>query len=354
MATFFDVDILNAELEDFRGPLEKQLSQEAYVFERMRKMAKVTNDHHGTYATRPISTGSPSKGTGIFSGDETLDLTRYTNKDKYELELGRIVVPCTIPIKVANLNKGRNGALKLIDEYVLEIGEYVPMDFNKFILGGTTDSLVLDAADLEGFLTMSVEHTTGRGRGLDTGVISFVAPGSQSGVVQNVSRSQANGVYTQFGDAHWSGGSGKKTLRKVYRQCAHHSGMRGKGPDLVVMDSDTFGNYDDDKEGSVRLQLINDQEDGGNKLLTENVLGQATVIDEPMLDVSVFSGNASDGLAYILTMRHWEMFIVEDWSFSDFTDKVANADGLVAKAAFQGGWMCRRLPAQGAYTGGAA
>ena len=315
MATFFDVDILNAELEDFRGPLEKQLSQEAYVFERMRKMAKVTTDHHGTYATRPISTGSPSKGTGIFSGDETLDLTRYTNKDKYELELGRIVVPCTIPIKVANLNKGRNGALKLIDEYVLEIGEYVPMDFNKFILGGTTDSLVLDAADLEGFLTMSVEHTTGRGRGLDTGVISFVAPGSQSGVVQNVSRSQAN---------------------------------------LVVMDSDTFGNYDDDKEGSVRLQLINDQEDGGNKLLTENVLGQATVIDEPMLDVSVFSGNASDGLAYILTMRHWEMFIVEDWSFSDFTDKVANADGLVAKAAFQGGWMCRRLPAQGAYTGGAA
>ena len=71
------VELLNTTLADLKGPLVSAFLQNVPTFRALEKKGRISADG-GTLIERPIMSGSPARGTGIFNGDQV---------DKY---LGRI------------------------------------------------------------------------------------------------------------------------------------------------------------------------------------------------------------------------------------------------------------------------
>jgi len=345
-------ELVNTQLEDLRGPLELIFTRNSPLHARLRAKGQ-TEFNGGTYVTAPVSTGAPSQGTGLYNGDEPLDLTRLKKLKKYEVELHRVAIPIVIPGKEAAVATGKRGALKLIKEYPKAVAEAWPIDWNKYTLTGTSEGLVLATTEMLGFACFNGQFNTGIGRGITNGFLSFQTPAAQIANVQNIAKSQSDGHYNQFDDiGSWAtNNEGIKTWKKVYRACAQHSGKPGLGPDLVICDDDTYGNFEDEKYANVRIKLTGDKVEGD---AIENVFYNASVYPDPAIVLALFTGVANDGVTYMLTTDHIEEVVAEDWHITDFVDKLATQDGLIAKAIYHGNLFFRRFPSQGVVSGGAA
>jgi hypothetical protein len=140
-------------------------------------------------------------------------------------------------------------------------------------------------------------------------------------------------------------------LRKTYRQCAHYAGGMGKGPDLVVMDDDTYTNFEDSRLSLVRVALVEDKTEKTNMLGLE--LGVAKVYSSIDLNRSLFTGVANDGVTYILNTDYIEMPLMEAPSITPFSERVGDQDVVTAIFSMQGNIICTKTPAQGCVSGGA-
>jgi hypothetical protein len=68
----------------------------------------------------------------------------------------------------------------------------------------------------------------------------------------------------------------------MYRTCAHYAGS-GKGPDLVIMDDDTYTNFEKDRRDLVRIKVVEDKTEKSNTL--ELGIGVAKCYSSIDLDV---------------------------------------------------------------------
>jgi hypothetical protein len=127
----------------------------------------------------------------------------------------------------------------------------------------------------------------------------------------------------------------------------------GKGPDLVVMDDDTYTNFEDSRLSLVRVTLVEDKTEKSNTLGLE--LGVAKVyssIDLNRADMGVGSA-ALGGATYILNTDFLEMPLMEAPSITPFTERVGDQDVVTAIFSMQGNLICTKTPAQGCVSGGA-
>jgi hypothetical protein len=128
----------------------------------------------------------------------------------------------------------------------------------------------------------------------------------------------------------------------------------GKGPDLVVMDDDTYTNFEDSRLSLVRVTLVEDKTEKSNMLGLD--LGVAKVYSSIDLDrtASTFSGTpAQFGVTYILNTDYLEMPLMEAPSITPFTERVGDQDVVTAIFSMQGNLICTKTPAQGCVSGGA-
>ena len=324
--------------------------QSVPLWSHLEKKGKVSKDG-GLYISRSWMRGAPSKGTGMFSGDEALDLTRYQRSQKYRVETHRVVIPCSIPKKELNINQGKSAAVRLIEEYPKTDLEAAALDINSFMLSGISTGLVFPSAELYGFSCLNGQFTSGRGVGLDSGLLEFAAPNTQTQVTQDIAKSEANYHYNQYQDITAFATDGMRRLRQVYRACAHYAGKPGGGPDLIIMDDATFGNFQLEKQDLVRVQVVGSNLDKGN--LVQDVLGVGGVYSDPTIDIANdFTGVAADGVTYMLNTDFFELVLFEKFSFGKFEEPIGSQDAIVAKAAMQGNLICRKFPAQGCVSGG--
>ena len=175
----------------------------------------------------------------------------------------------------------------------------------------------------------------------------------QSDTVQSVAKSSSYFHFNQYNDISSFTGNGITQLRKTYRQCSHYAGGVGKGPDLIIMDDDTYTNFEDSRRDNVRVTVVDDKIDKSNTLGLS--LGLASVTSSIDLDRtdSAFSGVASDGITYMLNTDYIEFPMLEAPNISEFKERVGDQDVVTAIFAMQGNMICTKLPAQGVVSGGA-
>jgi len=348
-----DLDTLNTTFADLRGPLINAFETSIPMWRELQKKARVSNDG-GTYIERDFAAGAPAKGTGVYSGDELLTNVRRKQIKKLQVETHRAVAMVTIPKKVLNINKGKAAVIRLIDAYPKATMEGISGDMNKFMLTGTSRGLVFDTSELLGFVCLPGTHTSGIGTGVTNGVLSLNEnPADQVLPTFNVAKSESGYHFNQRGDVSSFGASGMKELRAQYRKAAHYAGKPNSGPDLVVMDSASFANFEAERESKVRLELIDGRTEGKTNFLSLT-LGMAEVYDDPDLDVSLFSGDALGGVTYMLNTDFWEWIWLEKPNISPFADRIGDQDVVSAKFAMQGNAICTKLPAQAVVTGTAS
>ena len=342
-------ELLNTTFADLRGPLVNSFVRSNELFEALNKKARMPMEG-GTKIERSFSGGAPARGVGVYVGDELLNMTRRQQIRKFEVEPHRMVMAINIPKRELAQNSGKLAIIRLIEEYPQTSMEAAKADINKYLLTGVSRGLAFQTSELKGLLTLNGEKTDGIGTGVTHGLLDFVDTGSQNQKVQNVDKSSSYFHFNQFNDIGTWATEGIQKLRKTYRQCAHYAGGIGKGPDMIIMDDDTYTLFEDDRRDNVRVTLVDDKIDKSNTLGLN--LGLASVTSSIDLDRSGFSTPANDGVTYMLNTDYIEFPMLEAPNVSEFKERVGDQDVVTAIFAMQGNMICTKLPAQGCVTGG--
>jgi hypothetical protein len=346
-------EILNTTFADLRGPLVNSFVRSNELLSALMDKARMPSEG-GSLIERSFAGGAPARGVGVFVGDELLNMTRRQQTKRFQVEPHRIVAAINIPKKELLFNSGKLAVIRLIEEYPQTTLEGAKADLNAFLLTGVSRGLVFQTADLAGFLSVNGEFAAGSGTGVTNGLLKFATPATQNQSVQNVTKSTSYSHFNQYGAITAYATDGLPTLRKTYRQCAHYAGGMGKGPDLVVMDDDTYTNFEDSRLSLVRVTLVEDKTEKSNMLGLD--LGVAKVYSSIDLDrtASTFAGTpAQFGVTYILNTDYLEMPLMEAPSITPFTERVGDQDVVTAIFSMQGNLICTKTPAQGCVSGGA-
>jgi len=343
-------EILNTTFADLRGPLINSFIRSNELLDALMTKARMPSEG-GSLIERSFAGGAPARGVGVFVGDELLNMTRRQQTKRFQVEPHRIVAAINIPKKELLFNSGKLAVIRLIEEYPQTTLEGAKADLNSFFLTGASRGLVFQTADLAGFLSLNGQFAAGSGTGVTNGLLDFQLTTAQADVVQNVAKSSSYSHFNQFGTVTSWATDGLPTLRKTYRQCAHYAGGMGKGPDLVVMDDDTYTNFEDSRLSLVRVALVEDKTEKTNMLGLE--LGVAKVYSSIDLNRAAFTGAAANGVTYILNTDYIEMPLMEAPSITPFSERVGDQDVVTAIFSMQGNIICTKTPAQGCVSGGA-
>lgn len=348
-------ELLNTTFADLRGPLVNSFVRSNELFDALDKKARMPMEG-GTYIERSFSGGAPARGVGVYVGDELLNMTRRQQIRKYQVEPHRLVVAINIPKRELNQNSGKLAVIRLIEQYPQSTMEAAKADINKFLLTGTSRGLVFQTAELSGLLTLNGQFSSGIGTGVTNGLLDFESPSTQTTSaqsVQGVTKSSTYFHFNQYNDISSWTGNGITQLRKTYRQCAHYAGGPGKGPDLVIMDDDTFTNFEDSRRDNVRVSIVDDKIDKSNTLgLSIGLAEVHSSIDLDRTD-SPFTGVADDGITYMLNTDYIEFPMLEAPNITEFKERVGDQDVVTALFSMQGNMICTKTVAQGVVSGGA-
>lgn len=346
------LDALNTTFEDLRGPLVNSFVRGNELFEALEKKARMPMDG-GTLIERTFTGGAPARGVGIYVGDEILNMTRRQQIKKFQVEPHRIVVAINIPKKELLYNRGKLGIVRLIEEYPKTVVEGVRADINKYLFTGISRGIVFQTSELRGFMTLNGDVTTGVGTGVTNGMLDFVAPSSQTDVVQNVAKSSSYYHFNNFVDM---GGTAFdiSDLRKGYRQAAFYAGGANKGPDLVFMDQDTYTQFEENQANNFRITIPSVQAGVDGKTNTlELSLGLAKVCPSLDLDPADFTTSAvQNGISMILNSDFLEMPTQEAANITPFKERVGDQDVVTALMAAQFNLLSTKLPAHCVVAGG--
>ena len=344
-------EVLNTTFADLRGPLVNSFVRSNELFDALDAKARRPMES-GSYIERTFTGGAPARGVGVFVGDELLNLTRRQHVKKFQVEPHRLVVAINIPKKELLYNSGKLAVIRLIEEYPQTGMEAAKADINKYLLTGVSRGLVFQTAELKGLMTLNGQFSTGIGAGVTNGLLDFATPASQTETVQSVAKSSSYFHFNNYLDIATWATDGLIDLRKVYRQCSHYAGGIGKGPDLVVMDDDTYANFEETRRSQIRISMVEDKTSKSNMLGLE--LGVAKVYSSIDLDRGDFSGAAADGVTYMLNTDYFEFPMHEAPQIGKFEERVGDQDVVTALFSMQGNLICTKLPAQGVVSGGSA
>jgi len=346
-------ELLNTTFENFRGPLVRTFAQNTPLRRMLISKAKITTDA-GSFVERGIITGSPSRGTGMFNGDEVLDRTRRKKTDRYRVDYHRVVISINIPQKELNQNKGKQGAVKLIQDYPKSVTDSYVMDREKYLLVGKSAGMAIDSEELYGYSTLNGQFTSGIGSGVENGLLDFRTPADQTAdgeLVQNVAKSSAIWHYNQYGDIGTWATDGMKVLRRTYRAAAQFASGENGGVDLIFMDDETYGNYQESKADIVRTKKLDENIDKGNTL--KDVFALAGVFPSQLIDLAAdMTGDAVDGVIYGINTEWVEIVQLEKSHMSGFVDAGPDQDGVTAKLSEHEAMIWQKFPAHFCISGG--
>lgn len=344
-------EITNTTFAALKGPLVDAFVRQNFLFKTLEKKARVMSEG-GHLIERPFAGGSPARGVGVFRGDERLNMTRRQQIRRYQVEPHRLVVAINIPKKELQYNSGSFAVVKLMETYPKTTMEGAYQDINAYMLTGVSAGLTFQSAELYGLTTLNGQFAAGRGTGVTNGLLDFTATGSQTDTVQNVAKSTGIWHYNQYRDIGSWTAEGMRTLRRVFRECAHYAGKQGGGPDVICMDDATFANYDETRLGLIRLKAMTDRIESAPTLALE--FGGALVYSDLAIDLTQFTGDAADGVTYMVNSDHAELVFNQEPSVSDFKERVGDQDVLTATWEAQFQFLLTKFPAHGCVSGGSA
>lgn len=343
------LDLLNSTLPDLQGPMEHQFTHTIPLMKLLWEKEQVKYQG-GLYTEKTFTTNPAGGGVAVRTGSEGLYRGRSQNTLKMRVEQARVVMTSHIPNIDQIKNQGTAAVMEVASDYLTTLLSGAMQDLNKYFLTGVTEGRTFkNDSDLYSFLTFNGQFSSGIGEGILNGVFDFVAPSVQSETVQNVPKSQANQHYNQFGQISTFASNGVRTIKKVLRQCTNAADQTNSNGYLLIMDDDTFGNFEEEYETPVRVQLVNDVRE--KEMLIALPISGALAYYEPNLDVSQFTGVAANGVTYVINRNHVEFIMAEKMTIKPYKESETQ-DVVYCHIPFMGNWFFTRLPAHGVIAGG--
>ncbi len=347
-------DLLNTTLADLKGPLEHTFEAKSPLHDLLQKRGKVSTER-GQIIERTIMGGSVAQGKGIVLGTETIPGGRTEQTKKIQLQTGRAVVRIDIPKRELRENEGKTGVMKLITAYPESVMKLLPQDFDRFFFSGVSHGYVLPTAEMQSWNTLNGQKTFATGIiGVTNGLIDVDnAPSAQTATVQNLAKSSTYNYVNQRGEISSYALDGKRTYRRVAREVGQYNPTSADAkPDIAFIDFDSYALIEEDNESHVRIMdMRTDFEKGGSN--TELMVSGIRYVASKNLIRSDFTGDAADGICYMLTLDGLEVVWFQKPELSDFDDRIPNQDVVTAKMEMQFALLMRGMRMQGCVVGGA-
>jgi hypothetical protein len=343
------VDVANSVLYELREPMEASFQEYTPLFEYLKKRGNVSAQK-ARYIEGGVAGGSTAQATGVFDGGETLDTTRTEQSHNWQIAPHRLVTAIALPKKEMILTSGRAAMVDLVKKYPELHIAGLAKDFERYFFSGVSWGISAQTAMLQGWNHLNGQRTTAaRILGVGNGLFRFEAPASQTVAFQNLARSSSYYWYNGFAESTGSAEL-KKTLKKQQRVAARFAmPMKGggAGPDIIFCDDDTYAIYEERQDSQVRLTKVQDQMDkGGNPAQTEFVINQASLVAAQNIILTDFTGAAASGVCMGLTTNDIEWSWYQSPTISDFEDRIANQDAVIAKYEMMGTLFFKRLTTQ--------
>ena len=306
----------------------------------------------GPFMERTLSVASNARGRMITRGDEILDHTRYRTLRKIHMYPFRWIVSPVIPKKDDLENSGPGAAVDLIQQYVmLPILAYYD-DLNKAFLTGTTGGLSADPSQFRGILVLNGQYSAGVVSGTQNGLLDFAAFTAQSDTVQGLAKDSSIFYANQYRSIGAWPTSGMRTIEMAWRDCARYAQGSNKGPDVILMDPVTYSNYSEERRATVRTVITTTEDEKKKSLLQLDLGDGAAVCCEYDLDTTQFTGNAANGVTYLINSDGWEKSTYEELKIPPLRESLERQDGYVTRGAHHFATLCRNVAAQGVVDGG--
>jgi hypothetical protein len=327
--------LLNSTLQDLKSPIEHTFEQKTPMYAWLEKRGRVSTDK-GIYIQRTIMGGSPAQGTGIYGGGETLNMNRTEQTKSISVDTHRVVIPINIPKLVLQKNDGKLGAIKLLKEYPAAVQKLLPADFDRFWFCGVSNGYVLQTSEMQGWNTFNGQKVFSTGKlGVTTGIFDLVNdPSAQTATVQNLAKSASYNYVNQRAAVTSFALDGKKTYRKLFRNCAQWIPSPNGVPDVCFVDFDSFALIEDEQDSHVRLTVQGDTSEKDKLLETE--LSGVQIVAAKNIVLTDFTGTAASGVGYVFSMDGVEFVWFQKPTMTDFDDRVPNQDVVTAKIEMQG------------------
>lgn len=342
------LDVLNTTQADLYDPDIRGFVQTMPFYPEVEKRGKVTTER-GQYIEWPIPYGASGQMIGVTAGDETAPTDRAKRINKYQIEAHRLFGVLTIPGQEMEINDGRRGALKLYEMYPKAYLEAFPLAMERYLVTGVSGNTdLISTADLSGFPTLNGLFTGGTRQGTANGLLDFAAPSVQNDTVLSVAKSQTQYHYNQYQESANAAGL-RTTLKLGLREAARFS-KGGKGPQLLMLDPDSFSRFQEQKEQHVRLTVATDKMEGAT--LNEDVIGNARVKENHHIVLTDFSGVALEGVGYGLDFDFFKWVWYRKPELSKWEEgKIANQDVMVARFLAHFTYYFEKLTSQVAFAG---
>ena len=349
-----NVDVVNSVLYELREPMEAAFAQYTPLFDLLKKRGNVSSEK-ARYIEGGVSGGSTAQAQGVYTGGETLDTTRTEQSHNWQIAPHRLVTAISIPKREMILTEGRAATVKLVKKYPELHIAGLANDVDRFFFTGVSSGFSAQTDALQGWNTLNGQKTHAKGiTGVTVGALRFEAPASQTANFQNLARSSSYYWYNGYAEST-SASEVKKVVKKQQRIAARFAMPipgGGKGPDIVFCDDDTYAIFEERQDSQVRITKVQDAMDNGsNPAVTEIPINTAKLVAAQNLLLTDFTGAAASGICMGLTTNDIEWVWYQQPTMSDFEDRIANQDSVIAKYEMMGLWLMKRLTTHFAVVG---
>ena len=251
-------DVLASALQDLAPGYSETFMKWHPIFEKIVARGGVqTKDLQGPYKQFTVVTQGPGSTTEIVYGSELVKGGRKQVGASGNSYAPRLIHAFDVPRKELDEANGAQDLARILEKYPeLAMGEFHEQISSQLGTGA-------GANNLGGFFTLNGgigDTSTGNtynpgGMGARNGTFEMIAPGSQTGVVHNLSKATTTGWTNQYGACSGFATDGRRTMREVFYTCGRQGKTRGK-IDVMLADETSYHNYLEDLEDFVQVGSV--------------------------------------------------------------------------------------------------
>lgn len=339
------VDLANSVLYDLRDPMQLSFQNKTPLFDYLEKRGNVSTTK-ARYIESGVMGGSSAQATGVYGGGETLNTTRTEQSHNWQIAPHRLVTALSIPKRELIFCEGKAAMVDLMKKYPEAHIAGLAKDFDRFFFSGVSWGISVATSELQGWNTLNGTKQWTKGvLGVTYGALRQEAPASQTVAFQNLARSSSYFWYNQYAEST-SAANVKKTVKKQHRLAGGFvaGGKGNKGPDALWCDDDTFAIFEERQDSQVRIVKIQDKmDDDTNSAESEILIYNGALRAAQNLLLTDFTGAAAEGVTMGLTTEDIEWQWYQKPTISDFEDRIANQDAVIAKYEMMGALIFNKL-----------
>jgi len=345
-------DALNLVQADRRKGVVSTMVNDLVFFQHVFEKGGITTKYGGGSSIEFIQHGqAPATGIGLYAGTEAAPIGRTQILRKGQTELHHMMVVIAIPNQDLITNSGPSRVEEMWKVYTEATVTGTHRDIETFWHTGVSEGNVFSTAALSGLLSGNGQFTGGLRIGVENGMLEYRTPALQSAGAASfmgITRSTTYNWYNNFGLVTTIDTDFHEVFGKTIREASRFAG-KANAPYIAFADPTSFGKLHAWRYQPVRVTSIDQATERDNFHSVK--IGSCTFYEARDIDITLFSGDAANGVVNGYNLSDIEITFAEMPKLSNYEKVVINQDVLACSYMMRLQFLVKNLPSHWALAG---